>query len=802
VQYSITITNAGGNNAAAYDINLTDVLAGTLSFVSVSATGATITSNTTAGNNVNIVLDTIAAGASATVTINATVASTTPVGSTIGNSTTVTWTSTPGATPGERNGGGGINDYTGGANAGNFTLGRPTVDKLTPADTTYSIGETLTYDILVTLPEGVTQGLAITDNLPAGLDFVSAAVQTAAGGALANAFGGPVPAFGQSNVGNSYTFTFGNTTTTGDNNAANNSFLLRVTARVANVIGNQNAVTLTNTATLAYNDGTLGATTVNDPTPNVNITVVEPALSLDKAVVGASTGLDAGDTAQFQIVITNTGSGTAHEVLLNDALPAGLLITTINSTTSAGGATVDNATAGIGTAALTGEYTIPAGGSITILYTATLQNSVTPNTNFINTVTVTFSSVNGTALGQGTANGERVGTSPNIQGDGSLNDYRLQDTAQVSTGGVLAVAKGVDNATPVIGDVLTYTVTLTLNEGTTDGIVVTDTLPASGDLQFVPGSAAVSFGTGGSTISGSAIPAISGANSNILTFSLGSAVIPPGAGANTVVLTYQTLVTNVLSNQSGNVEANSASVVATGLASPPPGTSSVTVREPTLTFSKTAVAAGTVSAGDTISYTLTFTNPAGPNTATAFDALVIDTMPADILITSITGTTLAGGATADSAAAITGGGSGLSGQFDVPVGGSVTITYTGVVQLSAPPGSLQVNNAELTWTSLNGGNSLTPDAGERFGAPGTILGDGPLNDYRLIGSQTITVGVAALHHERCRDGGQQRGHRRKCDVCARGHGSRGRGTFAVDHRHAARWPAVRVFLSGNDGSRE
>ena len=750
-QYTITITNSGAaNTGTAYDISVldaldTDILLNNVTLGSgIVVSGAAVSANTSTTSNLNLILASLAPGASATITLNATVAAGAPAGSTVTNGTTVTWTSTPGANANERTGGGGINDYTGSATSANFVLARPTVDKLTPADTTYSVGETVTYDILVTLPEGVTTGLAVTDNLPAGLDFVIAAVQTAAGGALANTFGGPPPAFIQSNIGNSYTFTFGDTTVTGDNDATNNSFLVRVTARIANVIGNQNAVTLTNTATLAYNDGTLGATTVNDPTPNVNITVVEPALTLDKSVVGASTGFDAGDTAQFQIVITNTGTATANEVLLSDALPAGLLVTTINSTTPAGGATVDTATAGTGTATLTGEYTIPVGGSITILYTATLQNSVTPNTSFTNTATVTFSSVDGTALGQGTATGERVGTPPNIQGDGSLNDYRLQDTAQISTGGVLAVAKGVNNATPVIGDVLTYNVTLTLNEGTTNGIVVTDTLPASGDLQFVPGSAAVSFGTVGSSISGSTVPVISGGTGNILTFTLGTAVIPTGAGANTVVLTYQVLVTNVLTNQAGDVETNNATVVATGLVSPPPGTTSVTLREPTLTFSKNATTGGPVGAGDPVTYTLTFTNPAGANAANAFDALVRDTMPADILITSIDGTTLLGGATADSVAAITGGGTGLSGQFDVPIGGSVTITYTGTLQASAAAGTAQTNNAELTWTSLNGGTSLAHDGDERYGAPLAIFGDGSVNDYRRIGSQTITVATATF----------------------------------------------------------
>ncbi len=746
VQYTITITNAAGNNATAYDINVadlldTDILLNNVTLGSgIVVTGATVSSNTSTTSNLSLVLDSLAAGSSATITLNATVASTAAAGNTVTNGTTITWTSTPGINANERNGTGtpALNDYTASANSATFVLSRPTVDKLTPSDTTYSIGETVTYDILVTLPEGVTTGLSITDNLPAGLDFVSVAVQTAAGGTLANAFNGTVGAPTTSNVGNSYTFTFGDTTTTGDNVANNNSFLVRVTARVANTVGNQNAVVLTNTATLAYTDGTNGGSIVNDPTPNVSITVVEPTLTLDKATVGTVTGLDAGDTVQYSITITNTGTATAHEVTLNDALPAGLLVTTIDSTTPAGGATVDTATGGTGTATLTGEYTIPAGGSITILYTATLQSTVTPNANYLNTATVTFSSVDGIALGQGTAAGERVGTSPNIQGDGSLNDYRLQDTAQVSTGGVLTIAKGVNNSTPSIGDVLTYTVTLTLNEGTTQNIVVTDTLPASGDLQYVAGSAAVSFGTGGSSISGSATPAISGANSNVLTFTLGDATVSAGAGANTVVLTYQVVVTNVATNQAGDVEGNSAHVTATNLTTPPDSTTSVTLREPNVTFTKTPDKTTNVDAGDFITYTIVLTNPGGANASTAFDALLTDTMPSNLLVTGITSTTFAGGATADSAAAITGGGTGLSGQYDIPVGATVTIVYTATVQSSFPTNGSLTNGAVLTWTSVNGGNSNSPDANERYGASGSTFGDGSLNDYRRTTNATTT----------------------------------------------------------------
>lgn len=738
VQYTITITNAAANNATAYDISVTDlfdtdfVLNNVTLGSGIVVSGAAVTTNSSTTSNLNLVLTSLAANSSATITLNGVVASTAPAGSTVSNTTSVSWTSTPGTNASERTGSGGINDYAATASSANFVLARPTVDKLTPSDTTYSVGESVTYDILVTLPEGVTRSLAITDNLPSGLIFESVAVQTAAGGVLATAFNGTVSSPTTTNVGNSYTFTLGDVTTTGDNVAGNNSFLLRVTARVANILANQNATTLTNTATLSYNDGTSGATTVNDATPNVNITVVEPLLTLDKQVVGTSTGLDAGDTVQYRVVISNTGTATAHEVTLSDALPSGLLVSAINSTTAAGSAAIDTATGGVGTATLTGEYTIPVGGSITIIYTATLQTAVTPNTNYVNTATVTFSSVNGTATG------ERVGTAPNIQGDGSLNDYRLTDTAQISTGGVLTIAKAVDNSTPSIGDVLNYTVTLTLNEGTTNGIVVTDTLPTSGDLQYVAGSAAVTFGTAGSTISGTATPVISGTNNNVLTFNLGSAAIPAGAGANTVVLSYQVLVRNVATNQAGDVEGNSASVIASSFTPPTPATTTVTLREPTVTLSKSASATTNIDAGDVITYTVTLTNPLGANASTAYDALLVDTMPANLRVTGITSTTTFGTVNVDSAAAITGGGTGLTGQYDIGVGGSVTIVYTATVQSGFAPGGSVTNNAVVTWTSKNGGNSTAPDANERYGAAGSLFGDGSLNDYRRTASVTST----------------------------------------------------------------
>src|SRR5207253_2686553 len=81
--------------------------------------------------------------------------------------------------------------------------------------------------------------------------------------------------------------------------------------------------------------------TFADPTP-VDITVVEPHATIAKSIVGAASGLQAGDTVQYQIVLANPSAqgatSTAFDTLLQDALPAGVLVTSIDAVVLAGGA--------------------------------------------------------------------------------------------------------------------------------------------------------------------------------------------------------------------------------------------------------------------------------------------------------------------------------------------------------------------------------------------------------------------------------------------------------------------------------
>ncbi len=360
--------------------------------------------------------------------------------------------------------------------------------------------------------------------------------------------------------------------------------------------------------------------------------------------------------------------------------------------------------------------------------------------------------------------GNNFGESPNIGLTKSL-----QATNVAATTG--------NNVT--LGEIATFRLVATIPAGTFNSFVVQDALPAG--YQFINGTAVASLVSAAgqltsSTLSGAGLAQTSiGTPTFVLPDAAVSSLLPSnndtynsgtdvffkignltntdtsGATTEAVVIEFQARVVNELANQAAINLSNTFSVLfeKTGAGDPDPhGTPSTpvitTVAEPVLTFDKSNNGTGTVSAGDSITYTLTLTNPGGTNASTAFDSLVRDVMPAHILITSITSTALAGGATTDSGAAITGGGTGLNGQYDIPVGGSVIITYTGTVQATAPLGSTLINSAEVMWTSLNGGNSLAPDTGERFGAAGTTLGDGSLNDYRLTDSTAVSVGVASF----------------------------------------------------------
>ncbi len=216
-----------------------------------------------------------------------------------------------------------------------------------------------------------------------------------------------------------------------------------------------------------------------------------------------------------------------------------------------------------------------------------------------------------------------------------------------------------------------------------------------------------------------------------------------------VVVEFNALVENSLLNQAfvnstGATSSTSivnsfrvyVNAVQKGVDSTGSSSNQASIAEPVIRdLTKTRVGSGTLDAGDTLTYRLTFSNNAsGSNAAPAYNVVLTDTLDSNLSFQSVTITDLAEGVESYNAA-----GNLLNVYLTkVSAGSSVTVDVTAVVKASAPNGMIISNNATLSYTSLPGTNGTTGNStgsdtpgtagtanGERIGITGSTL-----NDYR------------------------------------------------------------------------
>jgi LPXTG-site transpeptidase (sortase) family protein len=699
--YTLTITNtsSGDNRATAFDLVLTDTFDAYLTGLSVSSVASTQGavcvgngSGTTAfthnggsfaGSTLTFTASCLDPGQSITVTINATVVATTPAGYTIPNTANLTYTSLPGAgtspnltgstTPGasgagdgERNGqdgvGGALNDYAAAARTP-ADLTPPAIDKRAPTPPSAPIGGTVTFPILVTLPEGVTQNLTVIDNLPVGLVYVSHSVVTSAassGGLLAADYNGTLPAPTVTALGGSgddLTLAFGDTTTAADNVTNNNAFVVFVTARVNNESGNQNSAILANYARLTYTDPESGLTTIADPTAE-NATVLEPELNIAKSADDTTPAY--GQTLTYALAVTHlpTSTSTAYDIVVTDTIPAGL--TYISGSISApAGWTTNDAFAPTLTWSCSAPCSLPLADSANLTYQVTVNGPpAPPNPGDVltNTASMTWTSLDGADANERT-------------GAGGINDYADSSTQSVTlTYPDLTITKTDGQATYVPGAPVTYTIVVS-NVGNGDALLsqVSDAKPS----QITFWAWTCTGATGGAT----------GCN-------------PYGPGpldfTNTVNLPAGSSITYTVTAQTDPAATTNLVNTATvtppaGITDPTPGDNTDTDTDtpnPQADLSVTKDDGVTIVAPDaTISYTI-LVNNAGPSDAVG--ATVSDPKPVQIDTWDWACTT-SGGATCTPQ-------SGLTGDFtdtvNIPAGSSITYTVTAHISATATSGTL------------------------------------------------------------------------------------------------------------------
>ncbi|NWF67574.1 MAG: DUF11 domain-containing protein, partial [Chloroflexi bacterium] len=706
--FTITVTaNGGADTTAAFDVTLTDVLNANFNPVSVTAAttsgacGGTAanTSASFSGQTMNGAVTCMNPNTTATFVITATLRDNVGVCTTLSNTVAMVYTSLPGAngsspnssgsvTPGsagsingERNGSGGINDYTGTSSVSTSICSAPTFDKLAVSPALYTLGDSIIYNILVTLPEGTSNGMSLLDDLPAGLNYVPGSAQiittaAASGGILSADFAGTVPAPTVTAPGGSgadVTLAFGAIVTTGDNNAANNSFVVQLRALVmGSVSTNVDGAALTNNASLTYdNNGT--PATLTDPTPPT-ITVIEPQITTTKSVT-PSTNVQAGDDLTYTVRFTNTGRATAYDVTADDVLapgtdfilssPAAITCTTNFGAGTIAGTITDNGATLRFDGSPAGGWDIPATNPdsyIECSYAVRVLSSVLVNSSSVNTIDADWSSQDGTSSGD-----ERVYTDVNSSPvDGTQDTATATFTVPTPT---FDKSDGGAGALPVvpIGAAVTYTLTITSPLGTIRNLSIVDNLPAG----LVYNSDAVFSGITG------AAALVSAPNDGTapvsVTWNLGNAVV----SSSPATITFTASVANVPANVGGLVLTNSASMqYSSGAGVPQPlitDSDPFTIAgEPLITTTKSVNPTTGVRAGDMVTYTVRFTNTGA---GTAFDVTALDlipagtdyTGPAAIVCTTNFGTGTLDGTITDNGTSLTFDGS-PAGGWDIPAG--------------------------------------------------------------------------------------------------------------------------------------
>ena len=664
------------------------------------------------------------------------------------------------------------------------------IDNAVNGSTQAVIGELVSYRLTLTIPEGVTPDAQAVDTLDAGLAFVQVdSVTLSPGLSTENAIGiGTAPAnvvIGGS--GSVVTFNPGDVTNVNRDNTVPETLEIVYTAVVLNVAGNQSGTLLNNHALFSWNGG--GLTPASAP----NVTVIEPAVAVDKTAVvnGLGDSGDAGDPVVFTITLQQAvGSQTdAFDIGLTDSLPqaaggesliAGAALTSVvDSAGSLGLADFtlagDDATGYVLTS--TTSFDLPPGRVIALTISGLLSVSVEPGT-FTNTAIGTWTSLDGDPGARSIHNAastERTGTFPIVQpndytdtGAATINVNTSPSKLTISTSELHTGVVG-GREPLAIGEIVRYRLEAVLPEGTSTNLQLVDLLP-QGLLLLDNDEVRLSF-TAESNITES--PDLAGADNDAvpptfvlpagrigtatmagrqqLTFGLGNLVNNDNdAGVETITLEFNALVDNSLagSNDAGDNRDNSFTVWAGGVQVAASNTVLAGIVEPSITnLVKTVVGSAPQDAGDTVAFRITYSNPAGLPRTTAFDARLTDTLDANLALdpSSVT-VTLAGGAAGviDASA---------SNTVDVtigsiPAGGSVQIDFTATVINNVLIGIVIPNNAALVYTSLPGPNGTlgNPTGSETPGATGAANGERggtiPIvqpNDYSDIASVNINL---------------------------------------------------------------
>jgi uncharacterized repeat protein (TIGR01451 family)/fimbrial isopeptide formation D2 family protein len=507
----------------------------------------------------------------------------------------------------------------------------------------------------------------------------------------------------------------GNVSITIPNIAAGQQAVIELRALVANNASANAGTTFDNTASYGY-PLTLGGPLVQmgSSTTGLPIRIVEPLGTLGKAVNNLTQpGLppDAGDVLHYTLTFTAQGGAAGdnfanvYDLAVSDALSLGLLYNG-NLTVSGANTIAAPVTAGdgittpqtlnwsstLGNAAIN----VPEGTVVTVGYDVLVLDGVRANQALSNSAVARWTGQPGV-----NAN-ERSGS-----GAPAVNDYftvpavttQTVPDANTVTKTRLTDTYGAGDANLRIGDIVEYELRLHIREGSSPNTVISDVLPeglAFTEVVSINGDSAAPY-TAAAPFSHAAIaaPTVVGdplTGPSTVTWTVGNLV---NAGDNNTtnddfVIVYRAVVRNLALPQVASTTLTNTATLAYTTATVPgsrSGSQSVTLQQPVLSVTKTAVTGG----GDTVlvpnelvTYTVDISNTgAGP----AYDTVLVDTIPAGLRSNGITmvSTSLVVAGTvlpnlAPSYVAATGVAtwnfdSGTANQYTIPAGDTLRVVY-------------------------------------------------------------------------------------------------------------------------------
>ncbi len=471
-------------------------------------------------------------------------------------------------------------------------------------------------------------------------------------------------------------------------------------------------------------------------------------LAISKGIsITSSSTPNVGDLVTFELVVSNSGPDAATGISIEDIVPSGLTLTA--TPISGGGIATGNTINWAG-------LTLLSGSSVTLTYEVQVNAPTGAAGEYINYTQITASDQ------YDPDSNPTTGRNTDDLGDG-VSDDDEDSFILVPQRSDLSLSKTVSNGTPNVGDVVTFTISIS-NAGpnAASGVSVQDVVPVGYSSLTAISLTGVATGN---TIDWTALSVPVGVNTVVLSFN--ATVDAPTGTANEYVNTAQITASDQFDPDSDPTTGANNDDKGDGVNDDDETSVGVVIQQADLSIVKT-INNMLPNVGETVTFTLTITN-SGPNMATGVS--VADILPNGYTLSTVNNGGIATGNTASWTALTVAANNGvrtLTYQATVNAPG-VGVSYTNSAQITAsdqydPDSNPTTDNtidedgdgdgddddettltivpaqADLSLTKIVVDGDITPLVGSEITFEIRVFNDGPQNATGVTVSDLLPTG--------------------------------------------------------------